>query len=55
MESIEHKERCNDLWQAHSLLERQRQMIDPYQSKAHGKMWDTIVAAQSELEDYLCP
>ncbi len=51
----EHKERCADLWHAHKILEQQRLTIDPYQTRAHGKMWDAVVEAQRTLEEFLMP
>ncbi len=55
MERREHDERTVDLWAAHALLEQQRQTIDPYQSTAHGAMFDAIVESQATLEKYLMP
>ena len=55
MQRQEWNERTVDIWQAHIVLEQQRQTIDPYQSRAHGDMYDAIVESQAVLEKYLMP
>ena len=55
MEKGEHTERCVDIWSAHKLLIQQRQTIDPYQSTAHGQMYDAVTEAMIILEEYLTP
>ena len=55
MQRREYNERKVDLWQAHTLLEQQRMTIDPYETRAHGDMFDAIVEAQRVLECYLIP
>ena len=51
----EHKERTTDIMEAFELLNQQRDTIDPYESEAHGKMFDAIIEAQDVLQAYLMP